>query len=174
MTQRTELFLVIDTDAYSGNFERQLASFCTGEAGETHGREEAAEFRDLWAEFRDPGSNPFPSLVGRFANDHGSEEVGHIWPTPGRVNDGMGTHMDRAEFDALPDRASRHAWPCYESVAIMLADRPDRETLDLVRKRAETYAARGAGFGRVRQPFRILGLRLVTRVTTVEERSEPV
>lgn len=147
---------------------------CTGLFGDTHGEEEAKDFLDALAEGEIPGPNPFPNLVRKVLNDHECAEVGQIWPTPGRVNDGMGRHMDTAEFEALAGKKRRQSFPAYESVAIRLQARPSPEAVGIEKTRAEAYAARGAGFGAHRVPFRILGLRLVERTTVVTDVSGPL
>jgi hypothetical protein len=78
--------LVIDTDQYSGNFEREMTSYCTnmsfprGEEYITDEVEYAAWWEANAAEWtEDPDDNP--------------ESCG-IWPTPGVLNNGMGWHYE--------------------------------------------------------------------------------
>jgi hypothetical protein len=41
---RNQSWVVIETNVYAGNFNRELTAWCTGACGETHGQYEADEF----------------------------------------------------------------------------------------------------------------------------------
>lgn len=87
--------LVIDTDAYSGNFERQLAGYVTGvydyERG--HGEEEAAAAKQANPVITD--SLAEKSMAVRH-NEYGYV-TNTIRSTPGRFNNGMGFHYDAGQ-----------------------------------------------------------------------------
>ena len=52
--------VIIDTDSYAGNFERELCAYVTGHwDGETHGGDQVKVFKD---EVGEP--NPFEGYVG--------------------------------------------------------------------------------------------------------------
>lgn len=77
----TKVSVIIHTDKYSGNFERELCAYVTGLTNESRvGDEIACETQnnlqhfDWWDENAD-----FENLV-------------EIWPTPGYINNGMGKH----------------------------------------------------------------------------------
>lgn len=106
---RTNLILAIDTNAYSGNFERNLIGYAMGQYDEEryHGAEEVEEFADWAAE---AGLDPqmFESVV----TTHRHDEYGHITatilPTPGRLNNGMGFHYDAGD-NALVEEARQRS-----------------------------------------------------------------
>lgn len=157
--------LVIDTDAYSGRFERQLCAFATGLwDGVTHGEPEAL---DALAADRDvvqrimAKSMPLPHLT------YGMDVVGSIRATPGRVNDGMGVHMDE---DQLED--GKTPWPAYESLGVFLVEPLDAEEMAFVRCRATQFAANPTAFGERcmgGKPFAIRDIYQMTRTGTSEE-----
>lgn len=149
--------LVIDTNAYSGNFERQLCGYATGifdyERG--HGRQEAeAAMADAPETVK--GIRKKAVAVQHF-------EYGMVFntirATPGRINNGTGQCRD-----ALPNE---QGWPAYESVAIFFNKLLTKAEMDYVRRRAEEYAAKP---GEHVKPFCIKDMYLVEVVTTVEER----
>lgn len=79
--------LVIDTDSYAGNFEREMVAFMTGIVGDCgQGKEEAAAFEK---EFPDLD---FEDLVAQEPDEHGCWRPASIWNSPYYWNDGMGGH----------------------------------------------------------------------------------
>lgn len=79
--------LVIDTDKYAGNFEREMVAFITGQVGEC---EVGLKARDAFrAEFPDLD---FEDLVIDQPNEHGCWRPASIWPSPYFWNDGYGNH----------------------------------------------------------------------------------
>ena len=85
--------LIIDTTLYSGDFERHLCAYLTGQTGECGvGREladqVAGELRDAawWAEH-----------TVQTADENGCHCPVAIAPTPGFANDGMGGHYENTE-----------------------------------------------------------------------------
>jgi hypothetical protein len=81
--------LVIDTNAYSGNFERELCGFITGyydfERGQ--GEYEADTFRD-------EEDTPIFDKVTQVPHNEYGMVSNTIRATPGRLNNGMGFHYD--------------------------------------------------------------------------------
>lgn len=98
--------LVIDTDQYSGNFEREMTSYCTnmafprGEEYITDEVEHAAWWKANAAEWTED-SDRYP-------------EACSIWPTPGILNNGMGWHYEdtpeNRELAAIKSRESQIAY----------------------------------------------------------------
>ena len=124
---------IIDTDKYSGNFERQMCAFCTGQVGECGvGSVEAADFLK---EFKN--RSPFDNLVSSNTDDHGCSRPACIWPTPGRANDGTGSHYDIGD-----PRLKGIGCPAYESVAIFFYDRPTPKCVEIMKSRSAIYAER--------------------------------
>jgi hypothetical protein len=89
---RCPYILVVDTDKYAGNFERELTGFCVGVHDGTHGDREAADFGE-WLEEQDKTSG-WEAISTTEPEDNGWPRVCTIWPTPGRLNNGMGYHYD--------------------------------------------------------------------------------
>jgi hypothetical protein len=83
---------VVDTDSYSGNFERELVGYMTGADNGTRGDEEADEFkRDFPKE-----SKEFQQIIME-TFEEGYPSVANIYPTPGRFNHGMGEFFNDDE-----------------------------------------------------------------------------
>ena len=94
---------VIDTDAYAGNFEREMVAYCTGEVGDCGVGKESAELyrnqlglEEYEGSFADNGTGP---CVMRRADDHGCDRPAACWPNPNWVNDGVGNHYRVADWD---------------------------------------------------------------------------
>lgn len=69
---------VIKTNAYAGNFERQMCGFITGQVGECDvGEEEAELFRKAH-----PDYDGFDDLIASFPDDHGCYRPASIWNVP--------------------------------------------------------------------------------------------
>ena len=151
--------LVIDTDRYSGNFERPMAAYCTGQCLKgDHGSEEAALFRkEAPPEMR----VAFDRMVRRRPDSNGHMRPVAIWPTPGRVNDGRGNHFDAEGFQGTPH-------PAYESVAVFLSERPSSEVLAFVSDRARAYASVHRSPW-PEPPIVVKGVRLLVEETTYRE-----
>lgn len=178
---------VIDTDEYSGNFERELGAFCTGILGESGvGEENAVLFhrdcphmvelmeRLITADYDPEDDNALPY---------------RIWPTPGFWNDGMGSewpdsawgspeaieqyrksirdYQERPggllEINAETVLPGRH--PSYQSVAIFFSTRPTDDVLQFLVARARAYKP----LSKFDSEFKILGFRLLETVTESRE-----
>ncbi|HWY34086.1 MAG TPA: hypothetical protein VNX68_05525, partial [Nitrosopumilaceae archaeon] len=72
---------IIDTDSYSGNFERQMCAYSTGQLGDCEVGEELVE-KEI--------KQKFSSSIGRIRNDRGSMTSVEIATTPGYGNNGLG------------------------------------------------------------------------------------
>lgn len=125
--------IIVDTNAYSGNFEREMCAFITGQLGECGvgaaaaacGREALSQEMLAWFEDH---------------TDHRDDENGYcmrpcvIKPTPHRVNDGYGGHFDAATY------TGKHSYSAYESVGILLTKKPTQAIMALVNERAKAFA----------------------------------
>jgi len=157
-----ELYIfVAHTNLYSGNFERELTAYCTGQVGECEvGDEHADMFREEVED--DELIEKFAELIQRVADeDNGCERPTEIWPTPARYNDGYGNHYDRV------DDSPQH--PAYESVAMFFSERPTQQMIDLMKQRCYAFAEEGlhySGFGD-REELKITGFQLLHRKTEV-------
>jgi hypothetical protein len=90
--------LVVDADQYSGNYERQLTGFCTGVDDGTHGDKEGADFR-RWLDEHGK-SVSWKKISTTCRDDKNYPRVCTIWPSPGRLNNGMGFHYDAGDEEA--------------------------------------------------------------------------
>jgi hypothetical protein len=82
----TSIAIVVDTESYAGNFEREMCAFVTGQIGECGvgediAEEEAGSIRhlDWWRDHVVPEPD-----------DNGCRRPASIWPTPGWFNNGLG------------------------------------------------------------------------------------
>ena len=98
--------LVIRTDSYAGNFEREMCAYMTGECGECGvGDEEARIFQDEC-----PENYEFEDLVTSFPDEHGCHRPATIWGS--NCND-MAIFFDSRPTDdqlsLMRDRARKFA-----------------------------------------------------------------
>lgn len=127
-----QLIFVIHTRQYSGNFERQLCAYITGQVGECGvGNKEATLFTE---DVGEDMSEAFEEIIGSNADDNGCYRPAEIYPTPGRWNNGVGQH-----FNVIADTPEKR-WPAYESVAIYFNDMPTSEMIELMKERTYEYA----------------------------------
>lgn len=143
---------IIDTTEYSGNFERELTAWCTGQIGECGaGGEEAAAFEKEV----DPNLlKYFEDSVVQWPDDHGCCRPATIQPTPGFWNDGMGDHWADdmwgseevlAKWEAKKkERGYSHIGdisrcPAYQSVGILFDKMPSQEILDSMMQRSLSF-----------------------------------
>lgn len=87
-----EWVVIIDTDSYSGNFEREMSAYCTGLYGEYVDDYYANQFRIERAISGDDDA-PFDNIIAYIINDHEASESCAICPTPGWFNNGVGGHF---------------------------------------------------------------------------------
>ena len=138
----TSVVFAIDTTDYSGNFEREMCAFVTGQVGECGvGDQFIDEALDEICEKSNDAYN--------WLNDHTVQEADDadspcyrpcsIWPTPGRVNNGSGGHFNEADIKPEECWAGTH-WPAYESVAIFFDGVPPKEVIDIMIERAKWFA----------------------------------
>ena len=146
---------VIDTDAYAGNFEREMCAYVTGCVGDCDvGIGIAERVRDEieQSDFFDE----IDDLVCRLPDDNGCHRPVSTGPTPGFVNDGYGNCYTQEQWG---DR-KEEGFPAYQSVEIHLADDPTKELLEFFMTRAHAFAAKpDEDCGE----FSIIGFRLVRR-----------
>ena len=104
----TSVVVVIDTNEYAGNFEREMCAFITGQVGECGvGDRLIAKAREELAE--DTFNNTLEWIeesIVQESDDNGCSRPCSIWPTPGWYNNGMGRHykdVPGSEEQALKD-----------------------------------------------------------------------
>ncbi len=159
--KESERFIfVIDTDSYSGNFERDTCAYVTGQIGDC-GR------GDNWARdfAEDVEDGEIPSSLADELEDkilqvaeEGCYRPVRTWTTPGRVNDGNGHHSDGTV-----------GWPAYESIGIFFGEQPSFELIDFMKKRALEFSVIPKEWDS--EKYQIKGFRLLREVTStsVEE-----
>jgi hypothetical protein len=120
--------VVIDTDQYAGNFEREMCAFLTGQTGECGvGKEIANKAR------QDIKHLPWwISHIAQAPDEHGTLRPTTIWPTPGWFNNGMGKHYpdspdyyEKAKADAVESAKIRN-----ETQLSYIRRRLDTQTFD--------------------------------------------
>lgn len=133
--------LVIDTNLYAGNFEREMCGYVTGVwDGETHGGDQADVFH------QEVDGNPFGEIVEQRPDDD------HGWMSPQK--------LERTPPD----------FQHYNSVSIHFSEKPSEHLVNLIKSRAHKFALEGKIFDRPVQGLEILGFRLLTRSTaTIDE-----
>lgn len=145
---------IIDTNAYAGNFERAMGAFVTGHVGDCGTGRELAEEAIIIL---------FEDYIGGERDEYGWNQHARMEPTPFRRNNGYGKHYSVATEPAPDDDKGCSA---YESVGILLEERPTAELLQLMRERAQQFTQLPRY-----QEIKITGFRLVREeiVTTPEE-----
>ena len=144
--------LVVDTDQYAGNFERQMVAYMTGRLGDCAVGEKEAEAFAL--EFPD---RDFESLVCSVPDEYGCWRPASIYESPYYWNDGLGGSWENGrDFDdpeimesykkewdlAFPSEAMRFGtFPSYCSVACFLHEIPTVEEVDFLTRRAKEFAS---------------------------------
>lgn len=104
----TSVVVAIDTTDYSGNFEREMCAFITGQVGECGVGEEYIE------EAEEELGDMFAWFDEHIVSESDEREVyrpASIWPTPGWFNNGMGGHYKEGE-----DNEEQAALDRYNSV----------------------------------------------------------
>ena len=113
--QVTSVVVAIDTTDYSGNFEREMCAFVTGQVGECGvGEELVEEAQEELA--RDTFNN-----TGEWIEEHIVDEADDsdcpchrpcsIWPTPGWFSNGMGGH-----YHDVPDNEEQALQDNYKAL----------------------------------------------------------
>lgn len=152
MVEYPNLFyvFVIDTNSYSGNFEREMAAFITGHVGECGAGKEWAK------QCQKPLSDKF---VLYLPDEHGCCRPVSIWETPHWFNDGNGNHYREKDNDTNVT----HKHPAYQSVAIFLSRKPNIRERELLKDRAYNFVLLQA---KTEKPIIIEGFRLIERKMT--------
>jgi hypothetical protein len=136
--------VVIDTDSYSGNFEREMVAFITGyetPRGDKFvypiRRAFGFESRCYGAVWDEADENPFVLLFIPWPGNWG-EELAHICPTPGYGNNGRGEHCQVT----TPAQKTRYPYPAFQSVQIRCSEKPSAEALTILKEWSYKFAER--------------------------------
>jgi len=156
---KIEYLFVIDTDSYSGNFERQLCAYCTGQIGECGIGNKQAE---IWNEEVGIkiGTDPFIDIIQQKSDEHGVFRPVEIYPTPGFRNNGFGKHFK------CDDETTGS--PAYQSIAIFFNEKPNEEMIKIMKEQAHKFSGQKNRMGQIFN-IKILGFRLVKISTLITE-----
>lgn len=153
--------IIVDTDKYSGNFEREMFGYVTGVICENvydrgcakQAREndykDCKEYFDWWA------VNVSEYV---FDDEYGEMPVG-IVPTPGYYNDGNGKHYKENENKKVK---SKKKWPAYQSVGIAVSVELPQNVLDTFKKRVYDFCSnRKKNFTNELDQIGVIGFRIL-------------
>lgn len=147
-------YLVIDTDSYSGNFERQMCAYITGRIGECDVGEKEA--RIAKSEIDSDILGWFNLNILSEPDDNGCYRPVKIYPTPGFYNDGRGKHYKISE-----KKPEGRTFPAYQSIAIGVNQKMDDQVLKVMKSRAQDFADNN--------DIKIIGFRWVVETVVVDE-----
>lgn len=143
--------IIIDTDSYAGNFEREMVAFITGletirgerfwhEFHAAHGASDKEHGFDWQTDDR----NPLALVFIKWPRDYGDGYISHdyawITSTPDYANNGNGSHNNVVNLSKKEQK--KHKYPAFGSVIIRCYDKPSDENVALVKEWAEKFAAR--------------------------------
>ncbi|MFA6462281.1 MAG: hypothetical protein WCV90_08520 [Candidatus Woesearchaeota archaeon] len=153
--------LIIDTNTYAGNFERQMCAYVTGQIGECEVGEEQAELArkeipEVVAQLE--------NLIEQVSDEHGCHRPVSIFPNPRYGNDGHGNHALLSN-----ENREKFPWPACNSVAIYFNSLPNPRLLEVMRERASDIASRGVGLEGFERKVEIEGFRLLEQRTVYTE-----
>lgn len=156
----------IDTDSYTGNFEREFCAHITNQIGECEvGDRHLTEIEDLLEDHPEYSEDDLNRIREFFEyesyhkqDDNGTRRPCSIYETPGRSNNGNGVHYDVTE-------STPYNWPAYESVALYFHSKPTDEVLEFMKKRTLNFP----GSRRSSTKFNVLGCRLLEVKTVITE-----
>ncbi len=134
--------VIIDTDSYAGNFERELCAYVTGHwDDETHGGDQAEVFRNEIEE-----DNLFEDCIGSITNEFGLQTPVYLESTPAEL-------------------AAKHVM---SSIAIVFEKKPTPLLIHIIKSRAYKFEREGLIFGDPVK-LKILGFRLRKITVNIEE-----
>ena len=139
---------VIDTDSYSGNFEREMCAYITGVVGDCGvGREFTKIYREETKDKHEDGSQ-FCELLEQRSNENGCCRPCSVYP-------------DKREV--------------YNSVAIYFYDKPTKDIIELMKKRAFLFSdaakivAKKRGYNESSPGINVIGFRLIQELEDKKE-----
>jgi len=149
--------VIVDTEQYAGNFERDMVAFITGQVGECEvGEEHAATAR---YELSAKTLQWFDDNVLQLPDEHGCRRPANLSPTPGWYNDGNGNHK-RLKSSKAP------RYPAYLSVEMQFHTEPPREIKNVIAERAMRFCAEHRMFDGDPDPLTFVRVRVQTLTVT--------
>jgi len=162
--------LIVDTENYSGNFEREMVAYATGCYGDCGvGDTEADMAREKLKHYAWWEEN----MVEQEDEDYGAEMMrpASICPTPGWFNNGRGYHFraDSEEAETIEGR-----YPAYLSVKMVVKQLPPQEVWDEFQERViefcEQYYPTMCSY-KTEQPIVLTGVRQENAPTAKRKRN---
>lgn len=159
--------VILDTDSYAGNFEREMAAYAAGayDSERYHGD---TQFHQFVADAEEVDAGILRSIVSKvgYANHDEYGDVSNtIWATPGVLNTGAGA--------IVPDDGVNTGYPAYNSVAIFFDEKPTDEELECIYQRAVDYGQTQTGWNGDQPPVNVAGVRCLAFKTQVTEITAP-
>lgn len=130
--------LIVDTDSYSGNFEREMIAYATGLYC-IRGERETQDFHDTFGEEKSWEIAEYAMEVRDENDDDRRPEYAHIWPTPGVYNNGLGFHFYDGEEEEAVEEYKKSCLVDAEKMKKVYAHMPD-----YIEEAAKTYLDRAA------------------------------
>jgi hypothetical protein len=124
MSISEEYIFIVDTDSYSGNFEREMIAYATG-LHCVRGQAETQNFHDTVGEEKTFAIGDYAIKTRDSNDDDRRPEYAHIEPTPGYYNNGMGFNYREGE-EAKAVQAYKDS--CYKEIERLKAiysDKPE-------------------------------------------------
>ena len=159
-----QYIFVVDTNRYAGNFERGMCAYMTGQIGDCEVGKEIAEIArkeipEIVAKLED--------MVSQVPDEHGCSRPASIFQNPRYGNDGMGKHEVVTEANQKD-----FSYPAYNSVAVHFSKIPNRELIDIMKRRAEVFASKKMnckkiGDSLIGEIITIEGFRLLEKTITI-------
>lgn len=148
MKKPNHYIFVIDTDSYSGNFEREMCAYMTGQIGDCEVGKQLAE--EATIEILEIVKK-LERIIDKMPDEHGCYRPVEIWPNERYGNDGHGNH-------ALLTGSNKeeYPYPAFNSVAIHFNALPDNDLIDIMKKRSEDFGKK--------QKIKIEGFKLLPGV----------
>lgn len=183
-----EYILIVDTEEYAGNFEREMCAYMTGKIGDCEvGREEQKVF---YEDINKDVAEWFDTNVGEFQDSHGVYRPVRLSPTPGWFSDGVGNYYKELDYNPqnvieqynktqaeykkkFPTSSSVGfinsgsdivKYPAYLSFEILFYEQPSDDLINLMAQRAYN-----AHKDVQRMPKTVTAVRLIERTTTVQD-----
>ncbi len=154
---------IIDTDSYSGNFERSMCAYLTGITDEYDRHEEYVDAYKQEMNVEEPYEHNEHILF--MLGEHG-ETPCTSWSTPGWFHDGHGTHWHQDDKDLDQECIDAgNKYPSYQSVGIFMDRKPADEEIKILKERANKFQL----LDNCDETIKVLGFRLIQRITTEVE-----
>ena len=134
--------LVIDTDKYAGNFDRDLTAYCTRIIGECgRGDDLAQKYSGMY----------FENVLRQVTDEHGCRRPCAIHWTPDLYNDGLGgvyrEGEEKSATETYKKSCEKHGiefkklgrYPAMRSVEIFFRDEPENSQLEAIREKCYEF-----------------------------------